>query len=353
MQKKKTKAKGNRPKRNTKRPVSVRLAAPTALGSVVVPRNPSYKNTDQKVTVSHRELVCAVDCKTTFPAGLKRLEVNPGLELSFPWLHHVARGYEFYRFKSLRFIYEPNVSTATNGSIIMAMDYDAGDAAPGSREVLSCFSGSVRSQMWSQCVMVCAPQELARFHDQRACRFVAISANQDVKTYDLGNLFISIQGNTEILNAGDVYVEYVVDLMSPQIPTAFEAAYYSSHIASYSPTLTAPFTNNVITGHEDFEINAAGDSITGKTPGEYEAWFSYSGTVVAAITPTLTAVGATAVAAILANTVGRNSAETLGNCGVRFKVVNYGDGIKLDFTPTAATLTGIITRIAPYLYSLE
>lgn len=53
--------------------------------------------------------------------------INPADGATFPWLSGVARKYEKYRFRKLKFTMVPHAPTTASGTLGMYVDYDPSD----------------------------------------------------------------------------------------------------------------------------------------------------------------------------------------------------------------------------------
>jgi hypothetical protein len=144
--------------------------------------------------------------------------VNPGLPGTFPWLSQIASRFESYRFRRLQFSFETESSTSQTGVVLGALDFDASDAAPESKQQAMAYRNSVRSPPWNAFDFRAMSEDLKK----RASYYVrtgSLSANQDIKLYDTGNFFCCTSGNS-VSVLGELYVEYDVDLMTPQMGPA-------------------------------------------------------------------------------------------------------------------------------------
>ncbi len=162
----------------------------------------------------HREFLADVNGSVAFAST--QFQVNPGLPASFPWLAAVASRYESYRFNELRFLFETQTSTATAGTVILAPDYDATDAAPTTKQQATSYRSAVRSAAWAPSVLVCDREDLHK-RESYYVRSGSVPANTDVKLYDTANLFVCTQGMSGATAVGELYVEYDVHLMTPQL----------------------------------------------------------------------------------------------------------------------------------------
>lgn len=192
-------------------PVSV----PVAKGKVRRMNNPKTTYAaNGDIIVSHREYIVDIAGSVAFASN--SFGVNPGLAGVFPWLCGVAQRYESYRFDKLRFCFETESPTSATGSVLLAIDYDASDDAPLSKTQVMAYRSCVRSPPWSDC----CNDSLAEDIQKRKSYYVragALAANQDIKLYDTGNFFLCTVGQANTNIVGEVYVEYVIRLMTPQL----------------------------------------------------------------------------------------------------------------------------------------
>lgn len=170
------------------------------------------------ITVQHREYIADFNGSVTFASNT--IAINPGLSQSFPWLASVAQNFESYLFKKLKYCYETEAPTTATGTLMLAIDYDASDNAPSTKAQIMAYRRSVRSPPWNACCYESEAKDLQKLKS-RFVRNGAVPANTDVKLYDTGNLFLCTQGQANTNNIGELYVEYVVELMTPQIGDVF------------------------------------------------------------------------------------------------------------------------------------
>jgi len=104
--------------------------------------------------------------------------------------------------------------------MMMAVDFDAADAAPTTKQQLLAYQGAVRSAPWQRCAYIAAKTNLRKFGIQRYVRSAALASNLDIKTYDVGNLFVATQGTTVTGSLAELYVDYDVELFTPQLTAA-------------------------------------------------------------------------------------------------------------------------------------
>lgn len=168
------------------------------------------------IRIKHSELIAAITTSAgAFPASLPVFALNPGMAATFAWLSVIANLYEHYHFRKLRFRFEPCVGTAKDGFIALSCDTDPLDAAPDSLVKMSNTKAFVKASLWKAVTLDIPLNELNMFSKNRFTRHTAI-ANTDLKTYDLGNVFVAWGGAPADTLAGHLYVEYEIDLLTPQ-----------------------------------------------------------------------------------------------------------------------------------------
>lgn len=196
-----------------------RVNAPLSKGTLMAQKNPNFHSKGDSVVVKHREMISAVNSTAAYNAA-QVFSVNPGLAATFPWLSAIASRYESYRFKKFKVEYEPQVPTTTAGYMGLVVDFDAGDAAPASLINAMQYSGSVSGPTWTRLSMDVKQINLGKFAKDRYIRAGAVAANFDVKTYDLGKIYV-ISGNAPAAAAGVLYLDYEVELITPQVDSGF------------------------------------------------------------------------------------------------------------------------------------
>lgn len=137
------------------------------------------------------------DVVTTVP-------LQPGLTSSFPWLAGVANHYDRYKVHSITYTYKNVVGTSTNGNIIMGFDYDARDAAPTTAIQQTQSTSWIDGAPWRIFSLTLRPDNTYRYVRTQDVSFA------DVKTYDMGNLFISCEGMAATTPVG--YLEVMYDI---------------------------------------------------------------------------------------------------------------------------------------------
>jgi hypothetical protein len=182
-----------------------------------------FRNGVDSCRIIHRELVASIIGSAAFTVA-QALALNPGLAASFPWLSNEAAGWEKYKFNSLKFEYFTRTGSNVPGSMMLAPDYDASDAAPLSEVAASAYEDCEEDAPWKDICCLLKASELMGDMKERFVRTGTLAANQDIKTYDCGTLFACTVDGTAV-NWGKLWVEYDVTLITPHVPPGgFQAA---------------------------------------------------------------------------------------------------------------------------------
>jgi len=188
-------------------------AAPAAYATTLRSGKPLFLRASyDRSRIRHRELLSAVAGTTTFTANA--FSVNPGIAATFPWLSTQAVGWEKYRFTRLAFCYYTRAPTSTQGSILLAPDYDAADAAPATETIAASYNGAVEDAVWKD---TCCELDPKLFREL-FIRTTTLAANLDIKTYDTATFFMCTTDATAASPIGKLWVEYDVELINPQLP---------------------------------------------------------------------------------------------------------------------------------------
>lgn len=211
---KKLNAKNRQSKPKMPRSQSAAISAPVSKGHRNRVPKPKLSTRRDGICVSHREFLFDVIGTGTFSTTKK--EINPGLASSFPWLCQMAPNYESYKFKRLRFEYVPTCATSETGSVYLGVEYDATDPVPTNKQTLAAWDETSYSSPWITNNHNCKASNLAK----RTSYFVrngAIPPSDDIRLYDTGYLVVATQGNATTAPIGEIWVDYEVDLVTPQL----------------------------------------------------------------------------------------------------------------------------------------
>ncbi len=324
------------------------VSAPVAKANKITVKRPVIRTSNQSVRVQHTEYLQEVFGSVNYSSTT--MVIQPGLQGSFPWLSNMAALYESYTMNKLSYHFKTEKSTATNGTVMMAIDYDVQDPAPPSKQQLMAYVNATRTQPWADATHVSAQQDLQKFKT-RYVRTGAI-ASADYKTFDIGSLFIATQGCADASVLGELYVSYDITFRTPQL----DLSGYASAGSNRSNGLTG-VTGLLLLGSTTAGLNIAGSGMTityntttgGMTFGTVGSYlFSYTaGTATAAtgtVIPSFT--GGSQVSAITTAV-----SATLYVLTFTINVINTTDVLTFAGL-TLPSSTGSTLRVASYPYNL-
>jgi len=308
------------------------VSAPVAVGKIRRSERPRMRTlSNGDCVITHREYIADVVATGATTFSVVQYSCNPGLSTTFPWLSSVASNFESYRFERLNFEYETDISTATAGTAIMGMDYDAADPAPTTKTQVLSYRGAVRSPVWQPCCMVSLNEDLNKlksFYIRRG----TLAANLDIKTYDTGNLFMCTVSPAATI--GELYVEYTVRLMTPHLGSvAIGNALYATYGGSSN---SAPF-GTVASGTSNAPLTVASTGTTTSVT-TWTATAAYNCLFSSVVSGTgVTAVNFTGTATLTGSSGAINSGQTASLNSVE---VQFAVGQTLVLTASNTTIGG-------------
>lgn len=226
----------------------------------------SAVNNGRMCRMVHREFVALVSGTVAFTAT--NYSINPSNSTLFPWLASQAIFWEQYRFTKLTFEYITRCSATTSGSVLLAPDYDVLDAPPATEVAMCSYADCVECAPWTN--IKCALRVPA-MHSSGPRKFTrsGVVPNSDQKTYDVGSFNIATVGMADTAAVGKLWVDYVIELYNPQMPTTSELG--SAYIAFLTdganttvPTATSTVVNlpdHVDVGRLPLVVNTSDNSV--------------------------------------------------------------------------------------------
>jgi len=330
--------------------VSRSVSAPVAKARIEKILRPKFsmpkQSSDGRVCIKHKEFISDISGSVLFSA--QQYSVNPGLALSFPWLNSIAAAYETYRFKRLHFVFESSKSATTNGSVLLAMDFDPSDSSPTTKAQALAYNNAIRGPVWETFTYVCSPGDLAKMN-QKFIRFGALSAGQDALLYDVGNLFVCPSGLPDDALIGELHVDYEVEMFTPQSDST---GYSIGRSGKYTAVGTISNTNwlgTSITQVGGVSANYVGGALFIQVPGQYLLTYIVAGTGITLGSGTsFSSLGnVVTLAGLNLNSAGTQLIVTLL---VRIDVPN--SGIIASNLFSSGVLTAAFLRVSTYALSL-
>lgn len=189
--------------------------APTAYGQ-------SIRSTQPRVTTSPKgcrvvqdhELITGSVGADASTLDIQNYPINPGMEISFPWLCNTAINWEQYRIHRLEYFYVPFCGTQTVGMVTLAPEYDASEPPPVSEAQLNNNFGAVSGPVWKPMSLRMNAQALMGLGPRKFIRGTAMAG--DIKTFDAGILRLGVNNLTSTALVGKLYVSYDIEFFMPQ-----------------------------------------------------------------------------------------------------------------------------------------
>lgn len=173
---------------------------------------------------THREFLG--DVKSSVDFAISQFPLNPGMAVTFPWLHDLADNYEQYRIVGMIFEYQSVYSdavvssstTGALGNVIMATEYDSTREAFGTESDMQNHQYTTAAKPSENFLH---PIECSVNENPLTVLYVRDSdvlASQDPRMMDLGQFYIATVGMPaadEI--CGKLWVTYQVELLKPRL----------------------------------------------------------------------------------------------------------------------------------------
>jgi hypothetical protein len=222
---------------------------------------------------------------------------------------------------------------------MMSFDYDAADLAPATKAEQAQTIPNTETNVWMNNDLDVKPDSGWHF-----IRSGTLASNLDVKTYDMGNMWLSSAYGNGVVG-GELYVEYTVELRRPTDGPEVGGR-FSSDTGAFNAPINA--TNATIAGVAYPFSRIDNNNMLVTAGGEYFVSMVANGTVLTAAfaLPTISSASTTSV-------VGAIDASTQANVSIRNIRVRVETGDVINFTNAGAGATISSTRVyvSPIDYS--
>lgn len=212
--------------------------APAATSYSLSSKSPVMTHTPKGTIVTHRELFDQMQTSNSLTPSfgydvVNYWTLNPGNASLFPWLSHVALAYEFYQFRNLRFVYVPRTGTSTAGVAVLAIEPDADDLVTDldipatsltARQWMTSMQSTVEGSLWNAITLTVPSSILSKFPQRHTRSLEAHDHTVDPRTADIGKFIGALFGGPQNTWAGDLFVEYTVELSVPQMSLESDGA---------------------------------------------------------------------------------------------------------------------------------
>jgi hypothetical protein len=258
---------------------------------------PKFSTERQTNVVCHREYLGDISGTAAFNVG--QYPLNPGMANTFPWLSTVAQNYQEYKFHGLVFEFRSlitdYVTSGAPGTVIMATNYNAGDATYTTKQQMenSEFAVSTKPTINLMHGVECADTQTIL--PQRYVRNTPVPAGQDVRLYDAGLFQFATQANP-VQDLGELWVSYCVEFFKPSLSNDVGGTVSSVHQYRTLTSGAIPFGANLVTNTGDISLVVTNSTISwvAYPATRYQITLMWTGTASTIVVPsTGTSLGLT------------------------------------------------------------
>ena len=193
------------------------------------------------------ELIATVTGQTAFT--IIQYAMNPGNSTTFPRLSRIAQLFEKYSFEQLEFYFQHDVSQYASqgqaGLVLLSALYDAASPAPTTKTQIEACKPRV----------ICMPNQNSllrlakeRMHPRGYPLFIRpgnLPGGTDIKTYDIGNMFLTVQGMVGAGEVGELHVRGRVKLYDEILDSASASVATNNQIAGFTDIAGTSLTTSV------------------------------------------------------------------------------------------------------------
>jgi len=186
------------------------------------------------------ELIATVTGQTAFT--ITQFAMNPGNSTTFPRLSKIAQLFEKYRFETLEFYFQHDVSQfaaqGAQGLVILSALYDAASSAPTTKTQIEATKPRVICMPNQNSLLRCSK---TRMHPQNVPLYIrpgVLPGGSDIKTYDVGNMFLTVQGMAGAGEVGELHVRGKVMLMDEILDSSSLASPSNNSVSQFSQVST-------------------------------------------------------------------------------------------------------------------
>lgn len=215
---------------------SQRVNAPTASGFAGLSSKARITTMDSGITrVRHSEFVKDIASSADFTA--ESFPINPGTSDLFPWLSTIARRFESYQFQDLNIRFETTSPTNTAGTVIITADYNPQGHVPTSKTQALAMESAVRAPTWGSVNHRSLKHNLSKRKSYYVRSPTVGVVDSDL--YDTGLAIMMVEGVPldAVPAVGEMYVDYVVDLITPVLDSDITA---SDEVKVITETIPSP-----------------------------------------------------------------------------------------------------------------
>jgi len=202
-----------------------------------------------------------------------QFSINPANATTFPWLSKIAQLFERFEFEMLSFHFGHDVSGfATQGQtglVYLSALYDAAAAAPGTVSQIEATDPFVPCMPNQDSCCRLDKKSMHPSNEPKYCLQGNPPGATDIKTYNVGSLFVTTTGMANTSEIGKLRVKYrvrlfdrILDASQTAAPANFSVSWFQSTAAqTYTTTVAATALNATATTNGLTIVNTAGSMV--------------------------------------------------------------------------------------------
>lgn len=231
---------------------------------------PKFSTTRQTNIVCHREYLGDITGTAAFTN--RSYPLNPGMDVTFPWLSSLAGNYQEYKFHGLVFEFRSLitdfVTSGSPGVVVMSTNYNADAPVYTTKQQMENAEFAVATKPTINLMhgVECADQQTIL--PQRYVRNGDVPSGQDLRLYDTGNFQFATSANP-VQDLGELWVSYCVEFFKPILPTVSPVAGIGHRFSRTGAASATPFGSVSLfdRGGLDVDITATTITINRGEPG--------------------------------------------------------------------------------------
>jgi len=175
-------------------------------------RNTSAQVGPKKDTyrISNREFVTDVVPFVNFTPT--KIEINPAIASSFPWLSGLATSFQKYKIHKFKVIFETSQSSIVPGFVMMAPEFNISDSLPSSKQELLTYKYATRGPVWQNLEMSIKVEDMMQYKNY----YIRNGTETNLLLYDPFYIVIASLDTTLSTNIGEIWFEYDIEFSIPQ-----------------------------------------------------------------------------------------------------------------------------------------
>ena len=160
--------------------------------------------------VTHREYITEVVPSTEFTPH--KIEINPALPESFPWLSGIAPSFQKYKINKFRVVFETSQSTLVPGFVMIAPEFNISDSLPDSKQELLTYQYAKRSAIWQNFGVSYGISDIMQFKHY----YVRNGQSDSLLLYDPFYVVWAATDTEVTTNVGEIWFEYDIEFSIQQ-----------------------------------------------------------------------------------------------------------------------------------------